>query len=57
MPVVSVAFKRDDFEKVAKYAERSHMSLSAFLRYAALGKHLQPQVMMGVTGEARDPDR
>jgi len=35
--VVSVAFKRDDFETVALCAERAHMKVSEFIRSAALG--------------------
>jgi len=35
--VVSVAFNRDDFETVAHYAERAHMKLSEFIRFAAIG--------------------
>lgn len=35
--VVSVAFGRDDFETVARYAERAGMKLSEFIRSAALG--------------------
>jgi len=35
--VVSVAFKRDDFETVAACAERAGMKLSEFIRSAAIG--------------------
>jgi hypothetical protein len=35
--VVSVAFKRDDFETVAGFAERAGMKLSEFIRSAAIG--------------------
>jgi hypothetical protein len=35
--VVSVAFKRDDFEIVAAFAERAGMKLSEFIRSAAIG--------------------
>lgn len=34
--VVSVAFARDDFEQVSKYAERLGMRTSEFIRKAAL---------------------
>jgi len=35
--VVSVAFRRDDFETVAAFAERAGMKLSEFIRSAAIG--------------------
>lgn len=35
--VVSVAFKRTDFERVSEYAERHNMKTSEFIREAALG--------------------
>jgi hypothetical protein len=35
--VVSVAFSRSDFERVAVYAERAGMRVSEFIRSAALG--------------------
>ncbi len=35
--VVSVAFKREDFETVATFAERVGMKLSEFIRSAAIG--------------------
>ena len=35
--VVSVAFSRNDFETVARFAERARMRVSEFIRSAALG--------------------
>lgn len=36
--VVSVAFRRDDFEPVARYAERMGKKISEFIREAAIEK-------------------
>jgi hypothetical protein len=51
--VVSVAFSRDDFEDVARYARQHGMKTSEFIRQAALERaspEEQRAVVMSVTG-------
>jgi hypothetical protein len=52
--VVSVAFNRDDFEKVALFAERANMKLSEFIRFAAIGCAEGNNLLASVTAGSPD---
>ncbi|MGD0115090.1 MAG: hypothetical protein ABSC13_03690 [Dehalococcoidia bacterium] len=52
--VVSVAFKREDFDSVAHFAERAGMKLSEFIRSAAIGCAEGKNGTESVTGGSPD---
>lgn len=51
--VVSVAFARDDFERVARAAQQSEMKTSEFIRTASLEKAATKVTFFGLTGTSQ----